>query len=188
MELYNPTATAVDLAGTSVQYRSATGTGPANGVGALAGSVPAGGYFLVQLGSNGSTGAALPNPDATVTVNPSGTTGTIWLASTTVAGTPDADTVIDKLGYGTSNAPEGTAAPYPGSNTTPGSLNRTGGADTDDNAADFTFSSTATPQNSGSATPPSPTPTPTPTPTAAHHPDRRDPGCRRRHRWPGSEW
>ena len=167
MELYNPTATAVDLAGTSVQYRSATGTGPANGVGALAGSVPAGGYFLVQLGSNGSTGAALPNPDATVTVNPSGTTGTIWLASTTVAGTPDADTVIDKLGYGTSNAPEGTAAPYPGSNTTPGSLNRTGGADIDDNAADFTFSSTATPQNSGSATPPSPTPTPTPTPTAA---------------------
>src|SRR3954451_12779074 len=47
VELYNPTDQAVDLSGTSVQYRSASGTANPSGVTALSGSIPAKGYFLV---------------------------------------------------------------------------------------------------------------------------------------------
>lgn len=164
VEIYNPTDAAIDLEGTSVQYRSAGGTGNANGVGVLAGTVEAGGYFLVQLNSNGSTGAALPTPDQTTTVSPSGTNGTIFLADATSAISPDqGDLVIDKVGYGSSNSPETTAVSYTGSNSTPGSLTRTDGVDTDDNAADFTFVSAPTPQNSTGegGTDPEPEPEPT---------------------------
>ncbi|WP_072042070.1 ExeM/NucH family extracellular endonuclease [Nigerium massiliense] len=170
VELYNPTGADVALAGTSLQYRSATGTGNASGVAALTGTVKAGGYFLVQLGSNGTTGAALPAPDQTATgINPSGTTGTVYLAKAATAINPDTTaSVIDKLGYGTSNSPETAAAAYDGSNTTPGSLNRANGADTDNNAADFSFSAPVTPQNSSSAGGPvDPDPTPTPEPGAS---------------------
>ena len=51
---YNPTDEAVDLSGTSVQYRSAGGTGNPSGVTPLSGSIPAEGYFLVgEAGSDG---------------------------------------------------------------------------------------------------------------------------------------
>ena len=40
VELYNPTDQAVDLSGTSVQYRSASGTANPTGVTALSGSIP----------------------------------------------------------------------------------------------------------------------------------------------------
>ncbi|QFG69045.1 ExeM/NucH family extracellular endonuclease [Ornithinimicrobium pratense] len=166
VELYNPTDAAVNLAGTSLQYRSATGTGNASGVTSLSGTVPAEGYFLIQLPGNAGNGETLPTPDLVGTINPSGTTGTIFLAETTSATSPDnLDLVIDKLGYGGSNSPEGTAAAYPGTNATPGSLTRTGFIDTDDNAADFTFSEQVTPQNSGGdGGDPDPEPEPEPEP------------------------
>ena len=138
VELYNPTGADVSLNGTSLQYRSATGTANATGVAALTGTVKAGGYFLIQLNSNGSTGQALPKADVETGLAPSGTTGTIFLANTTVATSPDNPAVvIDKLGYGGSNSPEGAAA---------------------------TFSTAVTPQNSGgSVTDPDPEPEPEPT-------------------------
>ena len=118
------------------------------------------GYFLVSMNSNGTGGAALPTADQTTALSPSGTTGTIFLTTTTAATTPDSAAVIDKLGYGGSNSPEGTAAPYDGTNATPGSLNRTSFVDTDNNVADFSFSTAVTPQNSGATTPdPDPEPT-----------------------------
>src|SRR3954462_4301341 len=64
VELYNPTDAAIALDGTSIQYRSATGTGNSSGIVPLAGSIPAHGHYLVQGGSNGTGGAALPAPDA----------------------------------------------------------------------------------------------------------------------------
>ena len=116
------------------------------------------GRWLAFAGSNG---IALPTPDDTASINPSGTTGTIFLAEGTAPITPDdTELVIDKLGYGGSNSPEGTAAPYPGSNSTPGSLNRTTFVDTDDNAADFAFNEQVTPQNSGDGGEPGPDPDP----------------------------
>ncbi|MGX1934446.1 ExeM/NucH family extracellular endonuclease [Microbacterium resistens] len=159
VELYNPTGAAVSLDGLSLQYRSATGTGNANGVVPLTGEIPAGGHYLVQGGSNGANGAALPAPDATGNLNPSGTTGTLALVEgTTAVALPTgsvvgAPGVIDLLGYGTSNTFEGAAATPPAGNTDVKSLNRTDGTDTDDNRADFSLSATITPENSGGTDP-----------------------------------
>ncbi|MEJ1921842.1 ExeM/NucH family extracellular endonuclease [Microbacterium sp. KHB019] len=154
VELYNPTDADITLDGMSVQYRSATGTGNSNGVVALSGVIPAGGYYLVQGGSNGANGAVLPEADAAGNLNPSGTTGTLALVQGTAAvalGTGSvvgADGVIDVLGYGTSNTFETAPATAPAGNTDVKSLNRTDGVDTDDNSADFTLSATITPQAS----------------------------------------
>src|SRR3954447_4620132 len=46
IEVFNPTGAAVSVAGWSVQYASATGT--TWQVSALSGSIPPGGYFLIQ--------------------------------------------------------------------------------------------------------------------------------------------
>ncbi|GAB6858953.1 ExeM/NucH family extracellular endonuclease [Microbacterium xylanilyticum] len=174
VELYNPTGSAIALDGTSIQYRSAGGTGASNGVVPLAGSIPAHGYYLVQGGSNGTNGAALPAADATGGLNPSGSAGTIALVKGTAAITLPTGSVvgstdvIDLLGYGTSNTFEGAAAGAPAGNTDVKSLNRAQGADSDANATDFTLSATITPtntKNNGTDPGPEPTPTPTPTPT-----------------------
>ncbi|MFF2275682.1 ExeM/NucH family extracellular endonuclease [Agromyces sp. NPDC058126] len=155
VELYNPTDSAVSLEGWSVQYRSAASTAPATGVVELGGSIPAKGNYLVALNSNGSIGAALPTPDASEAVAISGTGGSLFLANVTTALNPGtgsiigAANVIDYVGYGTSSNFEGAAAAHPNANTVPGSISRTGGADTDDNSKDFSFSSTPTPTNSG---------------------------------------
>ena len=109
VELYNPTDQAVDLAGTSVQYRSATGTANPSGVTALSGSIPAKGYFLVGEGT-GTTGAPVPSPAVSGSIQLSGTAGTVFLANQATAltapptgsltGNP---AVLDLVGYGTSN-------------------------------------------------------------------------------------
>jgi len=154
VELYNPTDADITLDGMSVQYRSATGTGNSNGVVALSGVIPAGGYYLVQGGSNGANGAVLPEADAAGNLNPSGTTGTLALVQGTAAVTlgtgsvVGADGVVDVLGYGTSNTFETAPATAPAGNTDVKSLNRTDGVDTNDNSADFTLSATITPQAS----------------------------------------
>ena len=154
VELYNPTTSAVSLAGWSLQYRAATASA-VSGVGALAGTVPAGGSFLVQLGSNGTAGEALPTPDATLGLNPSGSTGTIVLSDQatavtlpTGASSVGVDGVVDLLGYGTSNTYETTVAATSGGNAVPNSLTRTDHVDTDVNAADFSVTADVTPQNS----------------------------------------
>ena len=114
VEIYNPTASAISLTGKSVQYRSATGVANANNVCALTGSVAAGGYFLVQGGSNAANGIALPTPDQVCSaISPAAAGGTVFLANVTTATTPTDASVVDRLGYGTSNAPEGTAAAVP---------------------------------------------------------------------------
>lgn len=107
-------------------------------------------YFLVQGASTAAVGAALPTPDASSTINLSGTSAiTAGSASalSTVSG------LVDFVGFGTTaNAYEGSgAAPAP-SNTT-SVVRKTAGADTDDNAQDFTTQK-PDPQNSASASAP----------------------------------
>ena len=133
VELHNPTSADVDLDGWSVQYASATGTSWQ--VTPLAGTVGAGKRYLVQL-AGGTTGAALPAPQATGTTSMSGTNGKVALVpSTTACAGADCGTVErDLVGYGTANAFEGTAAAPAASVTT--SVARTG-ADTDQNGTDF---------------------------------------------------
>ncbi|MFF2387939.1 ExeM/NucH family extracellular endonuclease [Agromyces sp. NPDC058104] len=156
VELYNPTNADVSLAGWSIQYRSATSTGASSGVGALSGTIKSGGYYLIGLNSNGGTGAALPTPDASFSVAPSGTTGSLFLAKTASAINPGTGSIVnnaqvaDYVGYGGSLNFETAAAAYPGANSDPGSIVRTGFKDTDDNSKDFSFTATPTPQNSGS--------------------------------------
>lgn len=172
VELYNTSDTPVSLAGWSLQYRSATGTGAPTGITALAGTIPAKGHFLIQGATNSgtSTAPALPTADvqASGTLNPSGTAGTLILAkqptavSPLAAGSVTGDAAIaDLLGYGTSNTFEAAPAQAPSGNTDVRSLNRTNGVDTDSNAADFSLNATITPTAAGgSGTPSDPQPEP----------------------------
>ena len=174
VELYNPTDKPISLDGWSLQYRSATGTGGASSSVALNGTVPAKGHFLIRGGSNGDTGAALPAPDLEAGgLNFSGTKGTIVLSNQaerlaelpTGSVVSEDDTVVDLLGYGSSNTFEAAAATAPSSNSDAKSLHRHGGADTDSNAADFTLRDEVTPTNSAGDAP-EPTPEPEPAPPA----------------------
>ncbi|WAP51695.1 ExeM/NucH family extracellular endonuclease [Arthrobacter sp. ATA002] len=174
VELYNPTGADVSLDGWSLQYRSAGSTAAPTGLGALSGTIPAGGYYLVSGASNGAAGAPLPAADAAVGASFSGSGGTLILSNqaTRVEPLPTGSVtggggVVDLLGYGTSNTFETAAAAAPAGNTDPKSLNRTGFTDSNNNAADFTLSADVTPTGTGGTAPvdPGPEPTPDPSPT-----------------------
>ncbi|OFI38636.1 multifunctional nuclease/2',3'-cyclic-nucleotide 2'-phosphodiesterase/5'-nucleotidase/3'-nucleotidase [Arthrobacter sp. SW1] len=166
VELYNSSDAAVDLSGWSLQYRSGAGTSAPTGVTALSGTIPAKGYFLVKGASNSATSTApeLPaaNVDGSGSFNPSGSAGTIVLAKQATAlgslptGSVTANAAVaDLLGYGTSNTFETAAATAPAGNTDVKSLNRSNGADSNNNAADLALSTTITPTGSaGGTTPP----------------------------------
>jgi 5'-nucleotidase len=154
VELYNSSDAPVSLAGWSLQYRSASATTAPTGVAALSGLIPAKGHYLVQGGSNngGAAGADLPAPDLVATgINPSGTTGTIILAkqpNAVALGTGsqvEPAGVADLLGYGASNTFETQPAQAPAGNADVKSFNRAAGADSNNNAADFSLSATITP-------------------------------------------
>lgn len=83
-------------------------------------------------------------------INPSGTNGSYSLL--------EGGTVIDLVGWGSAVRFETQAAAYPGSNSTPGSISRTDGIDTDNNSVDFTFGD-PTPANQA-VTEPEPDPEP----------------------------
>ena len=153
VELYNPTNSAVSLSGDTLQYRAATSTVVPGGsqVFALSGTVGPKGHFLVQLPGNGAStnpGEALPTPDLSTgtSVNPGAAGGTLYLAASPTGVLPTDASVIDKLGWGTSNSPEGAAAT--GNSLVLSYQRGATGADTDNNSADFT-TATPTPQNSG---------------------------------------
>jgi hypothetical protein len=143
VELFNRGAGAVAVDGWTLQYASAGGTSWQTTP--LAGTIPAGGHYLVQLASGGTSGAALPAPDATGASNLAVTGGKLALVSDASAlscgdapGSCSAvSTVEDLVGYGGASDYEGSAAaPAPSATT---ALVRAGGGctDTDDNAADL---------------------------------------------------
>jgi predicted extracellular nuclease len=152
IELYNPTAAAISVAGMSVQYRSSTGTSAQ--VTPLTGAVPARGHYLVQQAPGAGGTVALPTPDATGSIPMSGSAGVVLLVPTTapfttqgnLAGNPG---LLDAVGYGT------TATSFEETNTGVNLTNTTAaarssvGADTDKNAPDF-IEGAPDPKNSGS--------------------------------------
>lgn len=163
VELFNRSASPVSLAGWSVQYASATGTGTfgQNGVVALSGTLQPGQRYLVQL-AGGTTGAALPTPDATGNINMSATAGKVVLArvatgltcnstaSCTTSG--ELGNIVDAVGFGTQTAPinEGSAAAPTLTNST-GALRALGGCtDTNQNGSDFSAGA-PNPHNTASA-------------------------------------
>ena len=151
VELHNVSSVGQSLSGMSIQYASSANTGLWTGVAALpATTIPAGGYFLIQMSSTGAVGSALPTPDhvASPTISMSGTNGRVALVNGTTALTacPTTPDVIDLVGYGTSVCFENTATPAL-TTTTAGFRNNNGCTDTNNNASDFTMSAPA-PRNS----------------------------------------
>jgi len=140
IELFNRSTNAVDLTGWTVQYNSATGTGNWSGKTSLSGSIPAGGYYLIQesQGSGGTT--SLPTPDAVGTISMGATAGKVALVtnSTTLSGCPSGSSIIDLVGYGsTANCSEGST-PTPDLGNTVAAIRTHGGCrDTDVNGLEF---------------------------------------------------
>jgi hypothetical protein len=143
VELFNRGAATVAIDGWTLQYASAAGATWQQT--ALAGSIPAGGRYLVQLASGGANGGAIPTADATGTSNLAATGGKVAIVNAATALTCGASagscsssgSIEDLVGYGSAADYEGTdVAPAPSATT---AISRAGGGctDTDDNAADF---------------------------------------------------
>ncbi|HET9396789.1 MAG TPA: lamin tail domain-containing protein, partial [Nitrospiraceae bacterium] len=158
VELFNRSSAPVSLSGWSVQYASATGTGQfsSNTVVPLSGELQPGQYYLIQLASSGTVGAALPAADATATsLNLSGASGKVVLVASptglacnggsTPCSAEQLAQILDLVGYGSANFFENAPAPTL-SNTTAALRANAGCIDTDINNADFT-SGTPTPRN-----------------------------------------
>lgn len=153
VELLNRGSTAVDLSGWTVQYAPASSTSWQTT--SLSGSLGAGRYYLVQLGSTAQVGSPLPTPDATGTTNLAGSGGKVALVhdatALTCGATPGSCTgaADDLVGYGSATDYEGAgAAPALGATT---AAVRAGGGCTDSNvnSSDFTAVAPA-PRNTGS--------------------------------------
>jgi uncharacterized protein len=167
IEIFNRGSTTVSLAGKSLQYASATGTG---NLGAnpgqlteLSGSLAPGKYLLVrEATNNAAVGAPLPTPflDDPTPINMSGTAGKVVIANgTTTLGCNTAATcaangndtrIIDLIGYGGANYFETAAAP--GLSNQTANFRAGGGCqDSDSNAADFA-ATTPSPRTADSPT------------------------------------
>lgn len=158
IELRNNGSSAVSVDGWSVQYASATGSSWQRTN--LAGSIAAGGYYLVKQAPGAGGTVDLPVADATGTIAMAATAGKVALVgnATTLAGTCPLAAAVDFVGYGsTANCFEGGGPTPTLSNTTAALRKGDGSVDTDHNSADFTTGAPA-PRNSGSEPPPPPEP------------------------------
>jgi hypothetical protein len=153
VELHNRGTSPVSLASWTVQYGSASGTGAWSSV-TLSGTIPAGGFFLVQL-AGGTTGAALPTADvATSSFNMSASAGKVALVNGTTAlngACPTSSSIVDLVGWGGANCSEGTAATGPSLSDNTLAIFRAGNQCTDSNvnSADFSLAAPA-PRNTAS--------------------------------------
>src|SRR6478735_3912175 len=164
VELKNPTAAPISLAGKYLHYRAANGNSGGSPV-ALSGTVPAGSTWLVQMSTVGATGAALPAVDQTANpaIGMAAAGGQVILATTATvipntsagdfAGASGAALgILDMVGATGATSYEKAATTAPASATV--SLNRN--LDSDDNSADFaTAAPSPTKSSSGTATGPS---------------------------------
>ena len=165
IEIYNGSSAPISLAGLSLQYTSATGTGNFGANAGLRTELPpvnlaAGHYFLVEEASGGAAGDALPPPDQVdidTAINMSATNGKVALVSGAGSlgcngGSTPCDAlalarIIDLVGYGNANFFEGDAGAPTLSNTT-AAVRTFGNIDTDQNSADFVALG-PNPRNSG---------------------------------------
>jgi hypothetical protein len=139
IELFNDDNSPVSLAGWSVQYSSATGSGWASNITPLSGTIPAHGFFLIQESAGAGGTLNLPTPDITGTLALSATAGKVILSNSTTAQTgvnPTGLSVIDKVGYGPTATGFETAPAAAPDNTT-SVIRVTDGVDNDNNSTDF---------------------------------------------------
>jgi hypothetical protein len=139
IELFNRSATPVDLTDWSVQYTSSAGSSWQKTD--LSGTLVPGQYLLIQQASGGANGGALPTPDITGTIAMAATAGKVALvnnATLLTAACPLGPNVVDFAGYGSSaNCFEGSG-PTPAPSATNAAV-RTGQGcgDTNNNALNF---------------------------------------------------
>ncbi|MEP7193368.1 MAG: lamin tail domain-containing protein [Actinomycetota bacterium] len=126
VELHNRSDAAVDVSDWVVQYYSSAGT--AGGAATLDGSVAPHHAYLVQMSAGDAGTTPLPTPDATGTARMSGTNGRVDLLR--------ADTVVDRVGYGSATTFEGSS-PAPGLGNTTSATRNAPCIDADVNATDF---------------------------------------------------
>lgn len=165
IELYNPTSTAVDISGWSIQYRGGAASGYDKKNFETGDSIPAYGFFLIVNSTSYDGGVTADLTYSAGTIALSGVGGTVFLVNNKALLTnPNDASIIDKVAYGTGTLfPETAAASLPADN---GSIERKPGAaqpdkgngeDTDDNSADFDTRTTSEPQNTSSPTEQPPT-------------------------------
>jgi len=144
VELFNRSASSVDISGWSVQYAAATGTSWSKVIIPAATNLGAGAYYLVQL-QCGATGLDIPANCVSLSstsISMAAASGKVALVmnSTTLTGSgcPLPATLSDFVGYGSADCFEGT----PTAVTSATSAARRGSAgyqDTDFNANDFSI-------------------------------------------------
>jgi predicted extracellular nuclease len=163
VELYNAGSAPVSLAGWSIQYTSATGTGnlgaTATQLTELSGSIQPGRYLLIEEGAGAGNGAPLPTPDVTdaTPIAMSATAGKVALVrsaaglgcngGSTPCSAAQLALIEDLVGYGNANFFEGAGAAPTLTNATSAQRGGNGAIDTDNNASDF-VAGTPTPRNS----------------------------------------
>ena len=171
IELFNRGSATVSLAGWSLQYASATGTGNFGATSTqlteLSGSIAPGQYLLVQEAQGAGGTTPLPTPDVTdaTPIAMSATAGKVALASTTASlgcnggSTPCSPAqlalIVDLVGYGGANFFEGSGPAPTLTNTTAALRGANGCTETDDNAADFAAAE-PTPRNTAAPLNPCP--------------------------------
>jgi predicted extracellular nuclease len=156
VELFNTSASAVDISGYRLQGCASSSGAASDRVSVPAGtSLPSGGHYLfTNSGSGGYSGAVAG--DRTYTTGFSDATSTSQSGARIVDGS---GTVIDGVGSPLSPCREGSGLTTPTATDDQSFERKAGGTqDTDDNAADFEGPKAGGPQNSGSApNPPGPT-------------------------------
>lgn len=161
VELFNPTASPVNLSTWSIQYASATGSSWGSNKANLSGAIQPYSYYLIKM-AGGANGVPIPTGDATNNLNISATAGKLALVSsqTALTGTnPVGDaTIVDFVGYGGSaNGYEGSAPAIGGSSANTNSIFRKSGGYTDSNNNTNDFI-TAAPNPRNSVSPANPPP------------------------------
>jgi predicted extracellular nuclease len=155
IELFNRSASTINLGGMSVQYQAAANANWSGVTPLPAVDLAPGQYFLVAEASGGSVGADIGTADVTGNFNMSATAGKVALANVATAlpngtGFPSAS-ILDLIGFGTTATVYETARAPAGSNTTGLYRANAGCSDTDNNANDFTVATAANPRRSTSA-------------------------------------
>jgi len=166
VELFNRGAEPVSLAGWSVQYASATGTGNFGANSSQLTELPdvvlePGQYLLIQEAQGSGGTVDLPTPDVIdpTPINMSGTGGKVALVNTTTplgcnggssscSGTALA-AIVDLVGWDGANYYEGSGPAPATTNSTAVVRANDGCTDTDNNAADF-VAAQPTPRNTAS--------------------------------------
>lgn len=172
IELFNAGTTPASLAGLSLQYASATGTGNFGASASQLTELPnvtlqPGQYFLVQQ-RGGTTGVALPTPDF-IDATPIGmaagagkvalVTGTTSLGCNggyAVCSPEAAGRILDMVGFGSANYFEGAGAAPAGNNTTALFRAGEGCTETNNNSNDFATGAPAPRNGQTAANPCSP--------------------------------